>query len=83
MGLKVNFLPKDPRENELSCDHRDGFRERRAAERQVLLTGNHDSLWLRRGEYRMVTGMSDDRGFIVSSEGEGLPCEKRAFWEGR
>lgn len=49
--LKVNFLLKDPCENELRCDHRVRFRESRPTERPVLLTGNHDSLRLR-GEGR-------------------------------
>lgn len=56
--LKVNFLLKDPCENELRCDHRVRFRENRPTEQPVLLTGNHDSLRLVRGGHLREEGRS-------------------------
>lgn len=80
VGLEVEFLLQDPRQNELSSDDGHGCRESWSTRRPVFFTWNHDGLRLRRRKLeKMIKVLSTQcmrnwESFYVWP----LPCVKRA-----
>lgn len=62
VGLKVNFLLKDPCENELCSDNWERCRDSRATQWPVLLAGNHYSLQLRKSQENEIRNYNLDSG---------------------